>query len=66
MPLFELDKSIAKYSKLGEIIMMEDFNARKGKLSDQIDQYVGQHESEEEDSILISHKFAKYEYQGCS
>ena len=55
-PFFELKKSIAKYSRLGEIIMMGDFNARKGKLSDQIDQYVGQHVSEEEDSILIGHK----------
>ena len=36
--------------------MMVDFNARKGKLSDQIDQYVGQHVSEEDDSNLISHK----------
>ena len=36
--------------------MMGDFNARKGKLSDQIDQYVGRHVSEEEDSNLISHK----------
>ena len=35
--------------------MMGDFNARKGKLSDQIDQYVGRHVSEE-DSNLISHK----------
>ena len=54
-PFFELKKSIAKYSRLGEI-MMGDFNARKGKLSDQIDQYVGQHVSEEEDSILIGPK----------
>ena len=46
---FELEKSIAKYSRLGEISMMGDFNARKGKLSDQ-------HVSEEEDSNLISHK----------
>ena len=36
--------------------MMGDFNARKGKLSDQIDQYVGRHVSEEEDSNLNSHK----------
>ena len=31
-PFFELERSIAKYSRLGEIIMMGDFNARKGKL----------------------------------
>ena len=36
--------------------MMGDFNARKGKLSDQIDQYVGRHVSEEGYSNLISHK----------
>ena len=36
--------------------MMGDFHARKGKLSDQIDQYVGRHVSKEEDSNLISHK----------
>ena len=36
--------------------MMGDFNARKGKLSDQIDRYVGQHVSKEEDPNLISHK----------
>ena len=38
--VFESEKSIAKYSRLGEIIMMGDFNARKGKLSDLIDQYL--------------------------
>ena len=55
-PFFKLEKSIAKYSRIGEIIMMGEFNARKGKLSYQIDQYVGQHVSEEDDPNLISHK----------
>ena len=36
--------------------MMGDFNARKGKLSDQADQYVGQDVSEEQHFNLISHK----------
>ena len=52
------------YSRLGEISMIGDFDARKGKLSDQIDQNIGQCVSEEEDPNLISHKM--YEYHGCS
>ena len=42
-PFLESEKSIAKYSRLDENIMMGDFYARKGNLSDEIHQYVGQH-----------------------
>ena len=35
-PFSESEKSIAKYSMLGEIILMGDFNARKGKLNDDV------------------------------
>ena len=55
-PFSELEKSIAKYSMLGEIILMSDFNARKGKLNDDIECNFNQHILDEEDRHLVSHK----------
>ena len=55
-PFSELEKSIAKYSMLGEIILMGDFNARKGKLNDDIEYNFEQHILDEEDRHLVSHK----------
>ena len=42
-PFYESEKSIAKYSMLGEIILMGDFNARKGKLNVDIEYNFNQH-----------------------
>ena len=55
-PFSELEKLIAKYSMLGEIILMGDFNARKGKLNDDIEYNFEQHILDEEDRHLVSHK----------
>ena len=36
-PYVEIRKDILKFKKLGDIILMGDFNARKGNLQDQIE-----------------------------
>ena len=55
-PFSELEKSIAEYSMLGEIILMGDFNARKGNLNDDIEYNFKQHILDKDDRQLVSHK----------
>ena len=57
-PFFELEKLIAKYSKSGEFFLLGDFNARKGKLSDDIENNNEQLVLEEEGDNFVSHKLS--------
>ena len=41
---------------LGEIILMGDFNARKGKLNDDIEHNFNQHLLDEKNKHLVDHK----------
>ena len=64
-PYYELQAQILHYSRLCKIILMGDFNARKGSLSDSIEngllndfQFAG--DSDQTDIHLENEKFGNY------
>ena len=57
-PSVEIQKDILKFKKLGDIILMGDFNARKGNLQDQIElNSVFTNLENTEGDFLVGHKF---------
>ena len=57
-PYAEIQKDILKFKKLGDIILMGDFNARKGNLQDQIElNSVFSNLENTEGDFLVGHKF---------
>ena len=57
-PYVEIQKDILKFKKLGDIILMGDFNARKGNLQDQTElNSVFTNLENTEGDFLVGHKF---------